>query len=91
MSPNSQGRYRRFENYLPRVGLTLLRMTSELCLRYRTLEKGLYFMKQIEEKFKRKVKYWLITYKQASGRDRLHLGLYSVLILVYMWWYFLLA
>ena len=72
-------------------GLTLLRMTSELCLRYRTLEKGLYFMKQIEEKFKRKVKYWLITYKQASGRDRLHLGLYSVLILVYMWWYFLIA
>lgn len=47
-------------------------------------------MKQIEEKFKRKVKYLRISYKQASGRDRLLLGLYSVLILVYAWWYFLI-
>ncbi len=46
-------------------------------------------MKQIEEKLKRKMKYLRISYKQASGRDRLSLGLYSVLILVYLWWYFL--
>ena len=46
-------------------------------------------MKQIEEIFKRKMKYWRISYKQASGRDRLYMGLYGVLILVYMWWYFL--
>ena len=48
-------------------------------------------MKQIEEKVKRTVKYWRISYKQASGRDRLLLGLYSVLILVYAWWYMLLS
>jgi hypothetical protein len=46
-------------------------------------------MKQIEEKLKRKMKYLRISYKQASGRDRLSLGLYSLLILVYLWWYFL--
>lgn len=46
-------------------------------------------MKHIEEKFKRKVKYLRISFKQASGRDRVYLGLYSVLILVYAWWYFL--
>jgi hypothetical protein len=46
-------------------------------------------MKQIEEKLKRKMKYLRVSYKQASGRDRLHIGLYSVLILVYLWWYFL--
>jgi len=46
-------------------------------------------MKQIEEKLKRKMKYLRISYKQASGRDRLSLGLYSVLILIYVWWYFL--
>ena len=46
-------------------------------------------MKQIEEKLKRKVKYWRISFMQASGRDRLHLGLYGLLILVYAWWYIL--
>jgi hypothetical protein len=48
-------------------------------------------MKHIEEKFKRTVKYWRISYKQASGRDRLFMGLYSVLILVYAWWYLLMV
>ena len=48
-------------------------------------------MKHLEEKFKRKVKYLRISYKQASGRERLHLGLYSVLILVYAWWYITLS
>jgi len=43
-------------------------------------------MKRIEEKFKRKVKYWRISYQQASGRDRLYWGLFSLLILVYAWW-----
>ena len=46
-------------------------------------------MKQIEEKLKRKVKYWRIGFKQASERERLYLGLYGVLILVYTWWYIL--
>jgi hypothetical protein len=43
-------------------------------------------MKQIEEKFKRTVKYWRISYKQASGRDRLYMGLFSLLVLIYAWW-----
>ena len=47
-------------------------------------------MKQIEEKFKRKVKYWLISYQQGSGRDRLVFGLYALLVLIYVWWYTLL-
>ena len=47
-------------------------------------------MKQIEEKFKRKVKYLRVSYKQASGRERGLLGLYGVLVLVYSWWYMLL-
>jgi hypothetical protein len=48
-------------------------------------------MKQFEEKFKRKVKYLRVSYKQASGRERLLLGLYSLLILIYAWWYMLVA
>jgi hypothetical protein len=44
-------------------------------------------MKEIEEKLKRTVKYWRVSYHQANGRDRLHLGLYSLLILIYAWWY----
>jgi len=43
-------------------------------------------MKQMEEKFKRTMKYWRIRYKQASGRDRLYLGLFSLTVLVYAWW-----
>jgi len=50
------------------------------------LGKGLQNMKRIEEKFKRKVKYWRISLMQASGRDRMSLGMFMVLILVYMWW-----
>jgi hypothetical protein len=46
-------------------------------------------MKRIEEKLKRKVKYWRMSYYQASGRERLLLGLYSMLILMYAWWYIL--
>jgi hypothetical protein len=43
-------------------------------------------MKRIEEKFKRKVKYWRVSFLQASGRDRVSLGMFRVLILVYVWW-----
>lgn len=47
-------------------------------------------MKQIEKNFKRKMKYWRLGYQQASGRDRLVLGLYALLVLIYAWWYTLL-
>ena len=43
-------------------------------------------MKQMEEKFKRTVKYLRVSYKQASGRDRFYMGLFSLLVLVYAWW-----
>jgi hypothetical protein len=43
-------------------------------------------MKRIEEKFKRTVKYWRISFKQASGRDRLYIGLFALLMLTYVWW-----
>jgi hypothetical protein len=43
-------------------------------------------MKEIEEKLKRKVKYWRMSYKQTSGRERLSLGLFSLLMLIYAWW-----
>jgi hypothetical protein len=43
-------------------------------------------MKRLEEKFKRTVKYWRISYKQASGRDRLYIGLFALMILTYVWW-----
>ena len=47
-------------------------------------------MKQLEEKFKRTVKYWRVGYLQASGRDRLSLGMFMILMLVYMWWFSLI-
>jgi hypothetical protein len=43
-------------------------------------------MKRIEEKFKRTVKYWRMSFKQASGRDRLSIGLFALLMLYYVWW-----
>jgi hypothetical protein len=43
-------------------------------------------MKRIEEKVRRTVKYWRISFLQSSGRDRVSLGMFMVLILVYMWW-----
>ena len=43
-------------------------------------------MKQIEEKLKRKVKYWRITYQQANGQERLYLGLFALMMLAYIWW-----
>jgi hypothetical protein len=43
-------------------------------------------MKRIEEKLKRKVKYWRISYQQASEQDRLSIGLFALMILTYIWW-----
>ncbi|HEX9839683.1 MAG TPA: hypothetical protein VGA72_10065 [Anaerolineales bacterium] len=48
-------------------------------------------MKRIEEKFNRTVKYWRIRYKQASGRDRLSLGMFALVMLVYTWWAMLVS
>jgi len=49
------------------------------------LRKRLYFMKRIEDKFKRIVKYWSISYKQTSGRDRLAIAMF-LMLLAYEWW-----
>lgn len=46
-------------------------------------------MKQIEEKLRRTMKYLRVSYKQASGRDRLYLGLFGLMMLVYAWWAFI--
>ena len=43
-------------------------------------------MKRIKEKFKRTVKYLRVSYMQASGRDRLSLGMFVVVMLTYTWW-----
>ncbi|HET9590381.1 MAG TPA: hypothetical protein VFO91_16460 [Anaerolineales bacterium] len=43
-------------------------------------------MKRIKEKFKRTVKYWRVSYMQASGRDRLSLGMFAFFMLAYTWW-----
>ncbi len=47
-------------------------------------------MKRIEDKLKRKVKYWRVSYQQANGRERLSLGMFALLMLVYTWWVFLI-
>ena len=43
-------------------------------------------MKRIKEKSKRILKYWRISYKQASDRDRLFMGVYTLMVLTYVWW-----
>jgi hypothetical protein len=48
--------------------------------------KQLYLMKRLEEKFKRTVKYFRVSYKQANGRERLYIGLFGLLMLIYAWW-----
>lgn len=47
-------------------------------------------MKQIKDKSKRIVKYWRVRYMQASGRDRVFMGIYTLTVLIYAWWVFLL-
>ena len=43
-------------------------------------------MKRIKEKSKRIIKYWRITYQQASENDRLIVGLFFMVMLAYIWW-----
>jgi hypothetical protein len=43
-------------------------------------------MKQLNEKFKRTVKYWRVSYQQASERERLSLYMFALLLLIYAWW-----
>ena len=43
-------------------------------------------MKRIKEKFKRNFKYLRVSYRQASERERLSLGLFALLMLIYTWW-----
>jgi hypothetical protein len=43
-------------------------------------------MKRIKEKSRRIVKYWRIRYQQASGRERLSVGMFVMMLLTYVWW-----
>lgn len=46
-------------------------------------------MKRIKRKYERIVKYWRISYKQASERERLVVGVFTLMMLTYVWWAFL--
>jgi hypothetical protein len=46
-------------------------------------------MKRPKDKFKRIVKYWRVSYRQASGRERLSVGMFALVMLTYVWWAFL--
>lgn len=43
-------------------------------------------MKQIEEKFKRTLKYLRVSYQQSRGRERMNLYMFAMLMLIYVWW-----
>ena len=43
-------------------------------------------MKRLEEKLKRTVKYWRISYQQSREKDRLSIAMFALLMLVYLWW-----
>lgn len=43
-------------------------------------------MKRIQDKSRRIVKYWRVRYRQASGKERLYLGMYVMTVLAYAWW-----
>lgn len=43
-------------------------------------------MKRIKDKSKRIVKYWSIRYKQTSERERLSIGMFAMVMLMYVWW-----
>jgi hypothetical protein len=43
-------------------------------------------MKRLKDKSKRLVKYWFVSYKQASGSERLQVGMFLMMMLVYIWW-----
>ncbi len=61
-------------------------MTGLLFIRYKFVDKRWCFMKTIKDKLKRTVKYWRISYQQASERDRLLLGAFTLIVLTYVWW-----
>jgi hypothetical protein len=42
--------------------------------------------KRPKDKFKRLVKYWRVSYQQASEKDRLSLWMFALVILIYAWW-----
>jgi hypothetical protein len=48
-------------------------------------------MKRTKEKFKRIVKYLCVSYKQANRQDRLSLGMFALMMLVYAWWAILVS
>ena len=48
--------------------------------------KEIIFMKRLEEKLKRTVKYWRISYQQSREKDRLSIAMFAFVMLVYMWW-----
>ena len=43
-------------------------------------------MKRIKEKSRRIVKYWRVRYQQASGDERMWVGLYVLAVLAFAWW-----
>jgi hypothetical protein len=43
-------------------------------------------MKQIKQKYERIVKYWRVSFKQSSERERLIVGVFALLMLTYAWW-----
>jgi len=43
-------------------------------------------MKRLEEKLKRTVKYWRISYQQSREKDRLSMAMFTLVMLVYVWW-----
>jgi hypothetical protein len=43
-------------------------------------------MKNLKEKFKRRVKYLRVSYQQSRGRERLNLYMFAMLMLIYAWW-----
>ena len=47
-------------------------------------------MKRLEEKLKRTVKYWRISYQQSGEKDRLSMAMFALLMLVYVWWVILI-
>ena len=43
-------------------------------------------MKRTKNKIKRLVKYWRVTYQQASWNDRVFVGTFVLMMLVSVWW-----
>ena len=43
-------------------------------------------VKRPKDKFKRLMKYWRVSYQQASEKERLSLWMFALVMLVYTWW-----